>query len=118
MAWNSTVSDIHTFNIEFTLKEIYHRQKAEGDKQVVYNLRYKIVGTDTDGSGNTYTIEDEWLAFNISQVDTNREDFVDINDVTDEVAIGWIQDFYLNNNNLDVAFTNLLYGPPDAVGGD
>ena len=116
MAWNSTVSDIHTFTTVFTVKNIYHRQKGIDGEQVVYNIHFKVVGTDTDGSGNTYTLEDEMLAFDMSSVDTASSDFINIDDVTDEIAKQWVVDFFAGNNNLDVAFTNLLYGVPDTDG--
>jgi len=116
MAWNSTVSDIHTFTTEITVKNIYHKQITEGGKSVVYNVHFKVVGTDTDGSGNTYTLEDEMIAFNPSTVDTSDSGFVEIADVTDDIAKGWITTFFASNNNLDVAFTNLLYGVPDSDG--
>ena len=53
------------------------------------------------------------LAFNPSSVDTSSNSFIDIENITDDIAGGWVEDFFANNNNLDAAFTNLLYGPPD-----
>jgi hypothetical protein len=113
MVWNSTVTDMHTFNCVITVTEIYHQQYEIGGKNIVYNIKFNVTGTDTDGSGNNYTLENEMLAFNPSSVDTSSNSFIDIENITDDIARGWVEDFFANNNNLDVAFTNLLYGPPD-----
>lgn len=115
MAWNNTIDDIHTFTIEVTIKTIYHQRFEEGGKNIVYNVEFDVTGTDTDGSGNSYTLENEMLAFTPSTVNTSDASFVEIDDITDEIVEQWVLDFFDGNDNLDAAFTNLLYGPPDPV---
>ena len=116
MVWNSTVTDMHTFNSVITVTEIYHQQYEIGGKSIVYNIKFNVTGTDTDGSGNSYTFENEMIAFTPSTINTTSEDFIDVENVTDDIAKGWIEDFFASNQNLDLAFTNLIYGPPDATG--
>ena len=52
-------------------------------------------------------------SFNIFVSDIN---LLSVDNVTDNIAKGWIEDFFATNQNLDLAFTNLIYGPPDATG--
>jgi len=113
MAWNSLIDDIHTFSLEVVVKTIYHQRFEEGGKNVVYNLEYAITGTDTDGSGNSFLLEREMLAFNPSQVDPDENSFIEIDEVTDDIAKNWILEHFEGSDNYNVAFTNLIYGPPD-----
>lgn len=116
MPWNDNVSDVHTFSTEITVKNIYAKPIEEGGKSIVYNIHYRLVGTDNDGSGNTYTLEDEMICFNPSQINTSNESFIDIDEVTNEIAEDWINSFYESNDNINYAFTNLLYGAPNPTG--
>ena len=82
------------YTASFTPDVITSKQVTENGEVLVTEVEYTINAHETADSSNTLTVPKQYITFNYFAKDTSSSDFVDIDNVTDSVVVGWITDYF------------------------
>ncbi len=88
------MATLKRYTATFTPNVIKSKQIVEGGKELVSEVEYTINAYETANSSNTLTVTKQNITFNYLTKDTTSEDFVEIDDVTDSIVEGWIDEHF------------------------
>ena len=88
------MATLKRYTTAFIPNVIKSKQIVEGGKELVSEVEYTINAYETDNSSNTLTITNQNITFNYLTKDTSDADFIEINDVTDSILEGWLNEYF------------------------
>lgn len=107
------------YTATFTPNVITTKQIVEGGKTLVTEVEYTINAHETADSSNTLTVPKQYVTFNYFAKNTSASGFVEIEDVTDAVVQGWLNDHFsireLELNTMLSSLDGVTWSPSDDI---
>ena len=88
------MATIKRYTATFIPNVIKSKQIVEGGKQLVTEVEYTIDAYETNNSANTLNVAKQNITFNYLTKDTTASDFIEIDDVTDNIVQDWINTYF------------------------